>query len=147
MGEGLWSLLDHAFPTRVLPVKFTAQEKSEIGWRFLYIIETGRFTDPAPSDQVRLQYSRCVSEILPGPAKHLRWGVPEGLRGPDGELIHDDYLLADSLTAVLDRLEWTIHTEPWVSEGFDPLEGIFGYESPDRSWVSRSWPPSSRSPY
>ncbi len=35
VGEGLWTLLDKAFPTRVIPVKFTQQQKSEIGWRFL----------------------------------------------------------------------------------------------------------------
>ena len=45
VGEGLWSLLDRAFPARVIPVKFTQREKSEIGWRFLSIIETGRFRD------------------------------------------------------------------------------------------------------
>ena len=42
-GEGLWAMLDKAFRTRVIPVKFTQQEKSEIGWRFLSIIETGGF--------------------------------------------------------------------------------------------------------
>jgi hypothetical protein len=137
VGEGLWSLLDHTFPTRVIPVKFTSQEKSEIGWRFLSIIETGRFIDPAPTDEVRLQYSRCINEILPGPAKRLRWGVPDGSRGPDGDLIHDDYILADSLTAVLDRLEWYVHTEITVSEGFNPLERIDGYESSNRFYVNR----------
>ncbi len=45
VGEGLWAMLDRAFSTRVIPVKFTQQEKSEIGWRFLSIIETGRFRD------------------------------------------------------------------------------------------------------
>ncbi len=69
VGEGLWALLDRSFPTRVIPVKFTSQEKSEIGWRFISIIETGRFHDPDPSDEVRLQYSHCISEILPGPPK------------------------------------------------------------------------------
>jgi hypothetical protein len=126
VGEGLWALLDGSFPTRVIPVKFTSQEKSEIGWRFLNIIETGRFIDPTPPDDlqnktVRLQYHHCISEILPGPSKTLRWGVPDGTRGPDGELIHDDYILADALTAVLDRLEWHISTTPYCSEGFDPL--------------------------
>lgn len=124
VGEGLWALLDRSFPTRVSPVKFAAQEKSEIGWRFLSIIETGRFIDPAPLDEVRLQYSHCISEILPGPAKHLRWGVPDGTRGPDGELIHDDYILADSLTAILDRLEWHASTMISTIEGWDPLEGL-----------------------
>ena len=137
VGEGLWSLLDNTFPTRVIPVKFTSQEKSEIGWRFLSIIETGRFIDPSPTDEVRLQYSRCISEILPGPAKHLRWGVPDGSRSPDGELIHDDYILADSLIAVLDRLEWHVHTEITVSEGFNPLEGIDNFDSSSRFHGSR----------
>ena len=48
VGEGLWAMLDRAFPTRVIPVKFTQQEKSEIGWGFLAIVETGRFRDCAP---------------------------------------------------------------------------------------------------
>ena len=137
VGEGLWSLLDHTFPTRVIPVKFTSQEKSEIGWRFLSIIETGRFIDPAPTDEVRLQYSRCISEILPGPGKHLRWGVPDGSRGPDGALIHDDYILADSLTAVLDRLDWNVQTEIVSSEGFDPLKPNDRSYLPDGFYVNR----------
>jgi len=122
VGEGLWALMDRAFPARVIPVKFTQQEKSELGWRFLSIIETGRFRDHVHTDEVRLQYNKCICEILPGPAKTLRWGVPDGTRGPDGELIHDDFIIADSLTAILDRLEWYIHLDPSSSEGWDPLE-------------------------
>jgi Terminase RNaseH-like domain len=123
VGEGLWALLDKACPTLVYPVKFSLQEKSEIGWRFLAIIETGRFRDCAPSDAVRLQYAACRSEILPGPAKTLRWGVPDGTRGPDGELIHDDYLLADSLVAVLDRLKWIFPMETTIiPPNIDPLK-------------------------
>jgi hypothetical protein len=121
VGEGLWALLDRAFPARVIPAKFSAQEKSEIGWRFLAIIESGRFIDPNPSDAVRLQYSSCISEIMTGPGKHLRWGVPEGSRGPDGSLIHDDYVLADSLTARLDGLEWHVKTEARIVHAKDPL--------------------------
>ena len=48
VGEGLWAMLDKAFPTRVLPVKFSAEKKSEIGYRFLSIVETGRFRDETP---------------------------------------------------------------------------------------------------
>jgi len=114
VGEGLWALLDKVFPSQVLPVKFTQQVKSEIGWRFLTIIETGRFRDCCITDQVRAQYVACQSEILIGPAKTLRWSVSQNARTPDGELIHDDYLLADSFVAVLDRLDWTINTEPVI---------------------------------
>jgi hypothetical protein len=124
VGEGMWALLDRSFPGRVIPVKFSQQEKSEIGYRFLAIIETGRFRDLCSTDAVRAQYETCTSEILLGPQKTLRWSVPEGTRGPSGELVHDDYLLADALVAVLDRMEWSVQTSAEASEGFDPLEGI-----------------------
>jgi len=127
VGEGLWALLDKTFPTRVIPVKFNKQVKSELGWKFLSIIDTGRFRDTTKgeySDQVRLQYTACRSEVLPGSAKSLRWGVPEGARGPDGQLIHDDFLLADSLVGTLDMLQWVIHTAPMIVPGVDPLERI-----------------------
>ena len=127
VGEGLWALLDKAFPSRVMPVKFSQKVKSEIGWRYLAIIETGRvrdcsLTDDLLSKSVRLQYQACQSEVLPGPMKILRWGVPEGRRSPEGELIHDDMLLADALVAELDKLKWYARTEIFVSEGFDPLD-------------------------
>jgi hypothetical protein len=121
VGEGLWAMLDRAFPARVIPVKFTQSEKSEIGYRFLSIIETGRFRDHVHTDQVRLQYSRCICELLPGPLQTLRWGVPDGTRGPDGSLIHDDFILADSLTAKLDLLEWRLSTPGLIVPGRDPL--------------------------
>ena len=126
VGEGLWAMLDRAFPGRVEPVKFTQQEKSEIGWRFLSIIETGRFRDCCPTDEVRAQYEACRSEILPGPRRTMRWGVPEGRRGPQGEILHDDMLLADSLVARLDRLEWHTSLPPMILPGVDPLDGMDG---------------------
>jgi hypothetical protein len=135
VGEGLWALLNKAFPTRVIPVKFNKQVKSELGWKFLSIIDTGRFRDATKgeySDQVRLQYTACRSEVLPGPGKILRWGVPEGARGPDGQLIHDDFLLADSLVGILDTLQWFIATAPVFIPGFDPLERIDWFGSHDR---------------
>ena len=167
VGEGLWALLDKAFPTRVIPVKFTQQVKSELGWKFLSIIDTGRFRDnasgrassdartatsgsgaplgaqerPIPSlwddgqttssDLARLQYTACRSEVLPGPAKTLRWGVPDGARGPDGQLIHDDLLLADSLVGILDTLEWVNPTDLVMIPGFDPLSRELSFGSHD----------------
>ncbi len=148
VGEGLWAMLDRSFPGRVIPVKFNRLVKSELGWKFLSIIDTGRFRDcsgegassghrqypphvgqtPA-SDLVRLQYSSCRSEILPGPSKTLRWGVPDGARGPDGQLIHDDILLADALVAALDSLEWVVQNDLVAVEGFDPLSRCEGFLS------------------
>jgi len=136
-------MLDKAIPTRVIPVKFSSSTKSEIGYRFLAIIETGRFKDcssdsPAIPDalptlggacgsvpsraDVDRQYSACQAEILIGPRKTMRWGVPDGSRDENGGLIHDDLLLADSLTAVLDRLEWTLRLPTYISPAPDPLD-------------------------
>jgi hypothetical protein len=130
VGEGLWAMLDRAFPARVIPVKFSQTEKSELGWRFISIIETGRFRDHVHTDEVRLQYSRCVSEILPGPLQIMRWGVPDGTRGPDGELIHDDFILADALVAKLDALEWYISFPSVMIQPCDPLLDYDNYLSP-----------------
>lgn len=121
VGEGLWAMLDKSFPARVTPIKFTQQKKSEIGYGYLAIIETGRLRDCCPTDEVRIQYSKCQSEIMPGPAHTMRWGVKDGTRGPDGLLVHDDYILADALTAELDALEWHIQ--------FDSIE--IKYPDPD----------------
>jgi hypothetical protein len=115
VGEGLWSMLDRAFPGIVMPFKFTASSKSELGYGFLAVINTGRFRDCAPSEIVNKQYQHIQSEILPGPNKTLRWSVPEGTRDPDtGELIHDDHVIADSMVAELDKLDWAISTAPVI---------------------------------
>ncbi|MGA2505605.1 MAG: hypothetical protein ABSG01_16105 [Anaerolineales bacterium] len=142
VGEGLWAMLDKSFPARVMPVKFSSQVKSEMGWRFLAIIETGRCRDCALTDDVRLQYDACQSEILPGPGKLLRWGVPEGARAASGELIHDDYLLADALITEIDQLEWAASTDLSSSEGFEPLDARRADQPPSRHIddKSRRWP-------
>ncbi len=127
VGEGLWAMLDKAYPTRVVPVKFSQQTKSEIGWRFISMIETGRFHDCAPLDAVREQYIACQSEIMPGPAKILRWGVPEGARNSAGDLIHDDYLISDALCSMFDPLGWKTGTDFVALDGEDPLKSIGDY--------------------
>lgn len=114
VGEGLWAMLDRTYPAKVIPVKFSQAVKSEIGWQFLSIIETGRFRDCRPSATVDEQYLNIQSEILPGPSKILRWSVPEGKRNQNGELIHDDHVLADALITALDGLDWYIAQESTI---------------------------------
>ena len=121
-GEGLWGMLAKRYRERVIPFKFTAQSKSELGYGFIAIIESGRFRDCARTEEVRTQYANCQSEILIGPAHLMRWGVKDGTRGMDGLLIHDDYVTADALTAQLDLLEWYVPSETEVIEQADPIE-------------------------
>ncbi len=123
VGEGLWAMMAKKYPTRTIPVKFTQQTKSEIGYGFIGIIETGRFRDCAPSETVTEQYQNCTSEALIGPQKTIRWGVKDGTRSTaTGQLIHDDYIIADALTAELDKLEWYTQTDTEIIEALDPIK-------------------------
>jgi hypothetical protein len=122
VGEGLWGMCAKKWPTKTIPVKFTQQTKSEIGYAFLGIIDTGRFRDHCHTKTVDEQYVNCTSEILIGPLKTMRWGVKDGTRGADGQLIHDDYITADSLTSELDKLEWYIPGKTTIIEQPDVLE-------------------------
>lgn len=123
VGEGLWGMLFNRYPMKVIPFKFTQQSKSELGYSFIGMIETGRFKDCATNPTVDDQYSNCDSEILTGPAKTMRWGVKDGTRSPvTGELIHDDFILADALISQLDKLEWYINAPTVVIEQADVLE-------------------------
>ena len=67
-----------------------------------------------PTD-VHKQYSACTSEILIGPAKTMRWSVPDGTRDENGLLIHDDYIMADALVSQLDKLQWMVSSPTLIT--------------------------------
>jgi hypothetical protein len=124
VGEGQWSMLDQAFPGKVIPVKFTSQKKSDIGWAYIAIIETGRLRDCSMENHdVDIQYQQCQSEILTGPEHRMRWGVKDGTRF-EGQLVHDDFVLADSLVTQLDDLDWSTTIKAEVLHVKDPLEDM-----------------------
>lgn len=113
IGAGLASFLEKALPNKVIPFIFTQKSKSDLGWSFLSVVETGRYKDYAPADQLQRtfwsQVESCQSQIQEGPGKIIRWGVPDGYRHPDtAELIHDDLLISASLCSLLDAQEWGI---------------------------------------
>jgi len=127
VGEGLWSLLDNAFGDHiVIPVKFTASLKSELGYGFLAIVESGRYQEYSPFDAtLHLQLDQTISEIVPGPAKLLRWGVPDGTRDHlSRALVHDDDLITSALCAILDRLQWSTPLPSVIVPGRDPLKSM-----------------------
>lgn len=153
VGAGLSSFLSAAFPDRVLPFEFNSRTKSDLCWDFLALCDTDRFRDHAPLflgadaiSQTALgapnvdplvaaiaeaqtlfwqQVKFCEFEILPGPNKTVRWGVPDGTRDPaSGELVHDDLLISAALLALLDEQDWSISSPTIVIQGRDPLEDI-----------------------
>jgi len=50
--------------------------------------------------------------------------VPDGTRGPDGQLVHDDFLLADALVARLDELDRSIRFGRSIIRTKDPLDEL-----------------------
>jgi hypothetical protein len=123
VGQGLASFMEKSFPGRVIPFLFTAKSKSDLGWMFLAVIETGRFKEPINSSSTFWQEAKhCISQVLEGPGRMMRWGVPDGTRDEiSGDLVHDDELTSSSMCALLDDQEWSIGGAPLIVERGDPL--------------------------
>ena len=127
VGEGMWSWLDNAFgPDMVRPLKFTAKLKSELGYGFIEMIDSGRYREYEPfPEALRVQMNKCRSEIVPGQAKLMRWGVPDGTRDQaSGEPVHDDDLMTGAMCHILDGEEWGLSTGAVWTTPKDPLEGM-----------------------
>lgn len=138
VGAGLASFLGRALPGRVIPFGFNSASKSDLGWKFLALVDAGRWQDFRPPDegsvlkeQARLQaeffnqLAFCQYEILPGPERKMRWGVPDGKRDPvTGELLHDDLVISAALAAALDGQKWGVSGKTVVIQAADPLKSM-----------------------
>jgi hypothetical protein len=126
VGAGLSSFFEHAYPGKVTKYQFTAKSKSMLGWGFLAVIETGRYKEYKAKNEVLQrvffrQAEHCQMEVIDGPNKEMRWGVPDGTRDTaTGEIVHDDLLISAAMCMVLDKMEWGVA----VSEVAEH-EGIF----------------------
>jgi hypothetical protein len=81
----------------VIPVTFSSSSKSDLGWRLVGLIESGRLKEYAADGAVETrlfwrQLAAAGYEVRPGPGKLLRWGVVDGVdwrarvaRGSGGE--------------------------------------------------------------
>jgi len=128
VGAGLVSFLDKAFPGRVIPFLFTPKSKSDLGYGFLAVTDTGRFRDYSAEDDDDLvaEFQRELAavqyEILEGPSKTMRWSVPDGTRDPTtGDYLHDDLVISAALCSVLDSQIFPTGKGALVLQGRDPL--------------------------
>jgi hypothetical protein len=139
VGAGLTAFLSQALGPKVIPFVFSSKSKSDLGWSFLALIDSGRLKDHAPgeADTAGLdglqalffsQLTHCQYEILPGPEKRIRWGVPDGTRDlHSGELVHDDLVISAALLSLLDRQAWSQPGRTAIVHASDPLEDMHGY--------------------
>lgn len=138
VGVGLASFLERSLPGRVFPFTFNSVSKSQLGWDFLGIVDSGRWREPKLPDSspapLRLhqqeflqQLKGCAFEVLEGAEQRMRWGVPDGARDPaTGELLHDDWILSAALCARLEKLDWSTRGETLIIQAKDPLRGMEG---------------------
>ena len=130
VGAGLASFLAKALGERLIPVSFSAKVKSDLGWGFVGIVETGRFRDYVPdaapaTRQFWYEVEHCEYQVRPGPGRLLKWGVWQ-TPAYDGAIArgHDDLLISAAMTATLDLQEWPGTGPSAVVELPDELDAI-----------------------
>jgi hypothetical protein len=89
---------------RVLPFQFNSSTKSELGWGFTGIIDSGRYKEYASdgafdSTWFWRQLEAVEYEVRPGPGQLLKWAVPD-------PAMHDDLVMSAALVAVLEEQDW-----------------------------------------
>lgn len=130
IGSGVSTYFETFMPGQVIPFIFTSASKSKLGWDFIGLVETGRYKEPAWSahDPRQVEFTRqldaCTYEVLEGPGKLMRWGVPDGTRDPDnGEYLHDDMIMSAALVTALDNEVWGESRSRTVAT-YDPIENL-----------------------
>ena len=106
IGAGLASFLEASLKRtsiRVVPFTFTSSSKSQLGWDFVSLIETGRFKDYADDGDTLTQefYNQLAAteySIRKGPGNAMQWSVPIHAG-------HDDLVLSAALVGALDDLD------------------------------------------
>jgi hypothetical protein len=123
VGAGLSSFLERALPGMVIQFRFNMATKSQLGWDFLAVIDSGRYKEYVPGDAEQAlfwsQLNACQYAITPGIDRKMKWGVPDGMRNTAGEYVHDDLILSAALCAVLDGEVWSVGGEAQVAKGVD----------------------------
>ncbi len=104
IGATLASFLDKALPHKVLPFVFSSASKSDLGWNFCGIIDSGRYKEyaadgAADTEWFWRQVAAVEYAVRPGAGQLLQWSVPD-------PKLHDDLVMSAALVAVLDRQDW-----------------------------------------
>jgi hypothetical protein len=129
IGAGLASFLEKSFPDRVVRYGFNRATKSQLGWQFLALVESGRYLEYVPRathNHLQALFYRqlagCEMKVWPGPEQRMQWGVPPTAKDVyDQSPLHDDLVLSAALCGVLDSLPWQRSQATMIVPAADPL--------------------------
>lgn len=90
VGAGLTSFLEEALGARagqagrVIPVRFSRKVKSNLGWDFVGVVETGRYRDyvrdgARETRQFWYEVESCQREVSSDPNHTMRWGIRDAV--------------------------------------------------------------------
>jgi hypothetical protein len=141
LGAGLASFLGKALPDRVIPVVFSLETKSRLGWAFLGAVETGRYREYNLSGgeatmpdtrQFWHEVENCQYKVIPGPGERIRWDVwqtpagacPEGTRRNPLIAHGHGLLISAALCTTRDHQDWPTTGTAEVIQRVDPFTEI-----------------------
>jgi len=141
VGAGLTAFLSKSLGDKVIPFTFNSRTKSDLGWSFLALVDSGRLKEFAISksgnnynqlaslqSEYFQQLEFCQYEIIPGPDKKIKWSVPDGTRDPaTGEFIHDDLVISAAMLSLLDDQPWSLASPTTIITAKDPLDEMKGF--------------------
>jgi hypothetical protein len=126
--------------------------KSQLGWDFITVIETGRYREFHPLDEeMDRQLEYCQYSILDGPSKTMRWGVPQGQRDAktgDVEMkgvfdpshiafaLANTTTLADMAVNAMNKIVIDLYTNLSAYRWFEPIVAV---QATDGSMQDMQW--------
>jgi len=104
VGAGLASALVASVGRKVIPFVFSAKSKSDLGWGWVGLAESGRYleyvVDGAEDTALFWRQLAAVEyEVLEGPGRLMRWSVPDAN-------LHDDLVMSAGLVSCLEGLDF-----------------------------------------
>jgi hypothetical protein len=89
---------------RVRPFVFSQKSKSDLGWNFCGLVDSGRYkeyADDGAADTAWFwrQLAAVEYQVRPGPGQLMSWSVPD-------PTLHDDLVMSAALVTLLDEQDW-----------------------------------------
>ena len=130
IGGGLADFIQQLVPeNKFIKFTFSLKTKSDMGWKWLGMINTGRWKEYKTPDSLQERYFEqikyCKYEVVPGVGNLIKFAVPDGTRNENGDYVHDDLIMSAAMSAVIEEKvggEWVLPGETLVVPAADPLE-------------------------